>query len=386
MGKNNRKRRAEKKRKVRKSRRGVSNKANTQIAPVLSEMPNPFEGMTKEDREALLTKVATKGREEVAQCFEDLINIIKTYEPLNLLSMLACYGLTVFISDDGVESTESAEGLQQAHVELFQALVLSVPLDALGKQPVTPDVVQKVFDSLLQLMSSFSASRMQPVAPETSEADQAIGMVQELLRGHTQMVRNWGYHSQQNTIPKELYGYFDELLVEQVGFSATNTIDVFNALSQTVEQRLSERIANLSSLRNAKGNYELLLKYHELIGQGREEADETTEERQNEARGCHGAGFIGDFDVEVGVEVLWCPARVFHFNVHFIVGRAFDFFLIHDDVVSTHSSPPCTVRPNVYMARPLNMNADAIKARLTTRSFSLWRASTSLFQLHHVSG
>jgi hypothetical protein len=95
-----------------------------------------------------------------------------------------------------------------------------------------------------------------------------------LVRSNTQTVRNWGYYSQVFNISTELYSYFDEILLDKHGFSATTITKTFNFMLRSMEKSLTERHVSLSKLKAIKKPKELILKYHELIGQGQEEADQ----------------------------------------------------------------------------------------------------------------
>ncbi|MCW8986486.1 MAG: hypothetical protein OQK75_02340, partial [Gammaproteobacteria bacterium] len=215
--------------------------------------------------------------DKVIEIFESLNDILRQYDPITLISILSGYGLTVGAGDGGVQSKESSGGLNQAHVELFQALALQIPENELGALPVTPDIVRNVWEQLTEISHAFKFSRMNVELLESSNIEMAINQIQELIRSHTQMVRNWGFHSQVVGISKEIYSHFDGLIQSKFGFSATNAIDVFKVLTDSVEGKLSERLNILSDLKSTKKPYDMLVKYHELIGQGKEEADRFSE-------------------------------------------------------------------------------------------------------------
>lgn len=240
-------------------------------------MENPLSGITDEQRKELISELGKNGKDKVIEIFESLNDILRQYDPITLISILSGYGLTVGAGDGGVHSKESSGGLNQAHVELFQALALQIPENELGSLPVTPDTVQNVWEQLIEISHAFKFSRMNEELLESSNTEMAINQIQELIRSHTQMVRNWGFHSQVVGISKEIYSHFDGLIQSKFGFSATNAIDVFKVLTDSVEDKLSERLNNLSDLKSTKKPYDMLVKYHELIGQGKEEADRFSE-------------------------------------------------------------------------------------------------------------
>ena len=282
MSRNSKSRRDAKKKKAKKSRNRLKSNNNsakkaTSSGPVMTMMENPLSGITDEQRKELISELGKNGKDKVIEIFESLNAILRQYDPITLISILSGYGLTVGAGDGGVQSKESSGGLNQAHVELFQALALQIPENELGALPVTPDIVQNVWEQLTEISHAFKFSRMNVELLESSNIEMAINQIQELIRSHTQMVRNWGFHSQVVSISKEIYSHFDGLIQSKFGFSATNAIDVFKVLTDSVEDKLSERLNILSDLKSTKKPYDMLVKYHELIGQGKEEADRFSE-------------------------------------------------------------------------------------------------------------
>ncbi len=234
-------------------------------------------GITDEQRKELITELGRNGKNKLIELFESLDNTLRQYDPIALLSVLSGYGLTVGADDGGVQSKEPAGGLNQAHVELFQAFALRVPEEELGVLPINPDIVQEVWGQLIEIGHAFQFSRMNAELLESSNIEIAINQIQELIRNHTQMVRNWGFHSQLVGISREIYSHFDDLIKSNVGFSASNAIDVFKVLTDSVEGKLTERLNILSDLRSTKKPYDMVIKYHKLIGQGVAEADRFSE-------------------------------------------------------------------------------------------------------------
>ncbi len=249
------------------------NRTPISSGPVMTMMENPLSGISDDQRKEIISELGKNGKEKVVDLFDSLIETLRRYDPITLIAILSNYGLTVGAGDEGVQSKESPGELNQSHVEFIQALSLQIPESEHGTLPITPDIVQQVWEQLIEIGHAFKFSRMNAELLEASKIDIAINQVQELIRGHTQIVRNWGYHSQVVHISKELYGSFDELVLNELGFTASDAIDVFKALIDSVEDKLSERFRILSELKSTKKPYEMLVKYHELIGQGKEEAD-----------------------------------------------------------------------------------------------------------------
>jgi len=276
MGKNSKTRREAKKRKESRKLR-CQRTRDTRIiksvstAPVITMMDNPLANITEDQRRELVTELGKKGRSKVKETLETLGKTLRKYDPITLIAVLSGYGLTVGVGDNGVQSKESEGGLNQSHVEILQALSLQIPIEELGQHPITPDIVQSVWDALIELQQSFNFSRMNNELIDAPQEMQAINQIQEMMRSNTQVVRNWGYFSQVLTISKEIYSYFDSLLEGSLGFNSSNIIDAFSFMLDSVEKSLTARLETLSELKAIKKPHELLVKYHELIGLEKEE-------------------------------------------------------------------------------------------------------------------
>ena len=277
MSKNSKHRRDAKRKKAKKTNKNTDvtpQKSDTASMPVMTKVNNPFSGLSDEQRKEALSKMGEKSKKIVIESLDFFEDTLRKYDAITLISNIACYGLTVGVSDSGVSSRDSDSGVQQAHVELLQAILLKIPEDEIGLYPITPDVVQTVIDKLQEVSQAFAFSRFNDSSIELSDSESAISLIQEKLRGHTQIVRNWGFYTQVKTVCKELYSNFDGLLSTKLGFTASDIIITFEALTDIMEDNLSQRFKVLSELTTAKKPFDLLLRYHQLIGQGQEEAEE----------------------------------------------------------------------------------------------------------------
>ena len=105
--------------------------------------------------------------------------------------------------------------------------------------------------------------------------EKAVALAQDMMRGATQIVRNWGYHLQIKRIARELYSPFDAKLLEARGFSASDVIDVFEMMVTEVESRQTDHQNTLLDLLKSSGTDRrpLVENYHELIGLDKEKAE-----------------------------------------------------------------------------------------------------------------
>lgn len=135
----------------------------------------------------------------------DVLSILKSHEPLQLLCMLSGYGLTAGVDDTGgLKPLTKDSKIIQSHVELAQALALTLPGKDLSSKPPDPPILQKMLDLLPMPAQSFAEQRYAALSKDRTEAEQAIVALQEYLRLHTQHVRNWGYFDKVIRIIRDL--------------------------------------------------------------------------------------------------------------------------------------------------------------------------------------
>ena len=138
--------------------------------------------------------------------------------------------------------------VEQHHVELLQALLLTLPIEQWGEEPALPSDIQTVIDTVSELGEAFHYRRLLAVKDERDDQQGLILSLQERMRLHTQLVRNWGYFSGVVTISEELYSPFDEALRAFHGFGATDLIRVARAQLSIIEERGNQRFRLLKQI------------------------------------------------------------------------------------------------------------------------------------------
>ena len=212
-------------------------------------MRHPLSGVDPElIRQALHETAASK-----QQAFPHLIGTIldhfRKFFPPHILGVLAAWGLAAPASpEEGVAQDSMIKGLGQHHVELLQALLLTLPRSDWGDEPAEPGDIQKVIDSVLALGEAFYQRRFLALRKEHDVQQRTVLGLQERMRMHTQMVRNWGHLSQVREISEALYRPLDEGLRAHHGFSATDLICVAHAQLAIIERRGGVRFRLLKRL------------------------------------------------------------------------------------------------------------------------------------------
>jgi hypothetical protein len=179
----------------------------------------------------------------------DVLAILREYNPLQVLVMLSRYGLMGGMSEDGRLSPMLKNvDLLQSHVELAQALALTLPKANWVDTPPQAPVLQQLFEKLPLLARSFADQRFASVSDHVDESDQAIRRLQEHLRLHTQHVRNWGYFDRVIRIIKSLYAPLDIRIKDHVGLSVAELVETFTNRLRSFEKQANKTFGILREL------------------------------------------------------------------------------------------------------------------------------------------
>ena len=213
--------------------------------------------------------VLSKAREcedKFPELVDSLVGHFKDRWPPQIIAILANYGLQRMVTDTGL-SEKSLIGIQQHHVELLQALMLTLSPNDWGRNPVTPDVIRAVIEEISELAEAYQTMRLSKLEQEHDEQQHAVLTLQERLRANTQCVRNWGYRTPMFDVSTELYSPLDSGLHGYYGFGATDLIEVVKAILSIVEERASNRWAKIRRVFRSRNVRKLVESYFaEFIG------------------------------------------------------------------------------------------------------------------------
>lgn len=209
-------------------------------------MKHPFSTLPREAVLKGLIEVGKTHQDEFPGRLGAVETILRSVDPLLTISMLATYGLMGSVDDSGhVSSGYKGEEFNQSHVELAQALCLRVPFAECSREFPKPDTIQQLFDLLPEVGKAFGLMRFVQLQEERSDENKAVMLIQEELRLHTQVVRNWGYLSRVAGIAKRLCAPIDDVFHATGGICATPLIDLFTHLIRRHERLVNRRLKKL---------------------------------------------------------------------------------------------------------------------------------------------
>jgi hypothetical protein len=205
-------------------------------------MRHPFSGIEPQIIREALVGIGAKRAEAFHEMLGRLLDVLRTKYPPHALAILACWGLHAGVSDEGVSEKTLIPYLDQHHVELLQALILTLPSEQWRIEPAAPEDIQNVLDTLTALTEAFYQRRYKLLEREPDTHARAVLALQERLRLHTQVVRNWAFHREVVAISTELYAPLDDKFRKDLGYSASELIALASCMVSTLESRTSERI------------------------------------------------------------------------------------------------------------------------------------------------
>ncbi|KQT33657.1 hypothetical protein ASG29_06505 [Sphingomonas sp. Leaf412] len=217
------------------------------------------------DREGFRAKMAAGAKAHVArvpEMFAAFQQLFREHDPAGLIASAAYYGLQRGVLEDG-STTPISSKLEQHHVELLQAVLLTVPHADWSDNPSVPSAVQRVFDELPSLALGFLAQRIVAGVETDDPQARTIAALQERIRLHTHAVRNWGYFGDVVSMSREMYSPLDAAFLAHHGFAASDVIELGRTMVAELERRANLWTGAMRSVANARSVPEMLARYCE---------------------------------------------------------------------------------------------------------------------------
>ena len=212
-----------------------------------------------EDRRALVALIGQHEQRKFADLLPAVDGLCSRINALHAISVLSGHALMTNVSDAGQGARKRFEPkVQQGHVELLQALFLRSAWQREAPCADPPDI-QFLFDKLPELFDAFQRMRypQAPAEPRVPDeegkwrTEHAVRAVQEYLRAHTSMVRNWGYFGHVVRITKQQVAGADALFETEYGLSLSQLVDLFVWLIRRHEDALNDHRRRMHSVLRA---------------------------------------------------------------------------------------------------------------------------------------
>lgn len=210
----------------------------------------------------MLTQYAERRIVDFPEILGRIDSLLSRVSPLGILSSIAGWGMLTTVKDSGADDTSILKGISQHHIELLQALILRHDQSRWGAQPAIPADIQAAIDDIRELTDAFHQRRYLQLKQDRSDQEGMTILLQEKLRSHTQVVRNWGYGSSVRRIARTLFAPLDSLFRGRHGFAASELLQVAETLEAIVSSRLNARFQILKRIARAKTIRQLVRLYY----------------------------------------------------------------------------------------------------------------------------
>lgn len=206
-----------------------------------SYQENPFKGLSQEQRDEIARQMCNDSKVEFEKTFLNLVEkLLPSVNPVHLLSHFAFYD-QIFLPTMRMRGVKKADDdptipLEQAHLELLQALLLRIDPDKFPESspPNYPQIIQTIRDETRSLYTTWSLSRIIDMMEDPKK-----GMASEFFRMRTALVRNWGHTRQVFDWLTKMFSLHDQGLMRDRGISFTEIIASVRTLLNLVQSRIN---------------------------------------------------------------------------------------------------------------------------------------------------
>ena len=208
--------------------------------------------------QAALIEEAEYNVAEFTNVLELVKNQFRQNYPMGIMASFATYTDFHLEQNNGTYKP-LLKNVQQHHSELLQAVLLTIPSEEWGLDPLTPDVMETLFEALPKLSDTFFHQRVLAASKISDKQEKLILSLQERIRLHTQAIRNWGYFTEVIKISTELYEPLDSHFTANYGFSITDLIQVMKSVVTEFEHRTNEHFNILQKVLRGKNYSQLVM-------------------------------------------------------------------------------------------------------------------------------
>lgn len=224
--------------------------------------PHPFNSIPFKARRDLAIDHSHKALIKFNELLPKIQTLIAEHDPLHTVGLLSAYGLMGAPTQQAENKRLSwTPKLQQGHVEYLQALALRNKFSKRETYP-EPGIIQQFFDGLPELFQEHqamqTARKLEQFEEGTTLADPVLGGIQDFLRAHTAVVRNWGYFGNVTRISADLLSRMDPYYESVAGMKLSKIVGVFAGLIRRHEDIVNDHWGRLRKALDAGTNEKIL--------------------------------------------------------------------------------------------------------------------------------
>ena len=195
-----------------------------------------------------------KFKKEIDEKIEELLKIVKEYNPLELLTPISVLNIT----SDPETYTEITHKGNESIVEYLLSIITSLPFPENPKK-LTPEIIQKALDILNDLQNKivwYYGSEITEGKYDEKEAE-----IRFRLMNYSLMVRGPSYPQHVEKTFLELFSQHDKFLSEKLGFSSKQFLEFVKKIEKQIEENINKTRDNgLKPFQEAFKNFQLYVK------------------------------------------------------------------------------------------------------------------------------
>lgn len=237
--------------------------------------PNPFEGISMEERRKMFREVGEKAEKEFNEKFLKLGHWFEEYDSLYLLSFCSHYFLS---HQEGVdpEATGALE-FYPHYQEWLQAFALTKKRKIDGK-PLQGDA-DKLFEEMKEIGSVVSM-RLVTKMPESESKNEELMEKYRLrleMQGNTTAVRNWAYMHQMKRVSIETATLINDDFKNFYGVKSSVVIELLFKLIDIKTDEMNDRMQSIRKCVRQKTFKDMITEYRKIFPDVKEMDDMETE-------------------------------------------------------------------------------------------------------------
>lgn len=237
---------------------------------VLTE--HPFAGIPEDVMRDVVSRMGETATANFPKLIEQLRESARHQIPTYFLGSMAWPAM--FAGSNAKGETIRTKGwkkkLEQYHIELAQAVFLTIPAKEYEDVSCHPSALQELSNNLFDISEAYRERRFSTLKnvgkSERDDEERALLLLQERVRLHTQGVRNWAYYSQALKILKELYEPVDKHCIRITGIACTDFIKIFSSMLSRVEDGVNEHRKKIAPAFRKTKPENLIADYHRCLG------------------------------------------------------------------------------------------------------------------------
>ncbi len=237
---------------------------------------HPLNAVDKDVLREFFSDLGKKKTGDFPALINKMTTLLSHIDPIGILATTSSYALQVGVSRSGIQKRiGSLAKINQHHIEIIQAFALSLPRARWGTKAPLPRDIQDAFDLSEEVSNAFFQRRYPEEIDLSDKLGNEIRSLQEGLRLHTQIVRNWGYFSHVVRIIRDLYSNFDDYAKNNIGLTIVEIVELMVLIIREVEKRSSDRRRLLHRVLRERNPKKMMRAYNKINPHFTGSADET---------------------------------------------------------------------------------------------------------------